>query len=222
MQSPILGGMHAQPEVIESRAQATRHAILAAARKVFVRKGFHRATVDDITRAAHVAHGTFYRYFRNKQDALHGLVAQAVSTLQLPERDWAHEDVFVAVRDDIAAYFENYAANTDLARIWVEAASYDEKIAQARKILRMPFLQRIHAQITTAIEAELVPPLDVEVAAMALACMVDNFAYHWFVVDGHHDNVDHLAATLAALWARGLGCTVPVSPRQPAATDAGS
>ena len=42
--------------------------ILVAARKVFARKGFGGATMDDIAAAAGVAKGTLYLYFKSKRD----------------------------------------------------------------------------------------------------------------------------------------------------------
>src|SRR5258707_14774994 len=42
--------------------------ILAAARKVFAKRGFDTATVDDIAAAAGVAKGTLYLYFRSKRE----------------------------------------------------------------------------------------------------------------------------------------------------------
>jgi len=51
-----------------------RQALLAAARDVFVRRGYHAATVDDITRAAGVAKGTFYLYFSEKREVFYALV----------------------------------------------------------------------------------------------------------------------------------------------------
>ena len=42
--------------------------ILEAARKVFARKGFDSATVDEIAEAAGVAKGTLYLYFQSKRD----------------------------------------------------------------------------------------------------------------------------------------------------------
>src|SRR5713226_7792615 len=42
--------------------------ILEAARKVFAKRGFHEATVDDIANAAGVAKGTVYLYYRSKRD----------------------------------------------------------------------------------------------------------------------------------------------------------
>jgi TetR/AcrR family transcriptional regulator, fatty acid metabolism regulator protein len=44
--------------------------ILDAAVKVFARQGFHQSTVAQIARAAGVADGTIYLYFKNKDDIL--------------------------------------------------------------------------------------------------------------------------------------------------------
>ncbi len=53
----------------ERRAQ-----LVAAAREIFGEKGYHEATVDDITRRAGVAKGTFYLYFSEKKEIYYDLV----------------------------------------------------------------------------------------------------------------------------------------------------
>ena len=58
-----------------------RDAILAAARQVFDQMGFAAATVRDIIRATPLASGTFYNYFKSKEEvyqALRDEVALAV------------------------------------------------------------------------------------------------------------------------------------------------
>ena len=53
------------------RERADKHElILEAAISVFAEKGFHGARIADIARAAGVADGTIYLYFRNKDDVL--------------------------------------------------------------------------------------------------------------------------------------------------------
>jgi AcrR family transcriptional regulator len=54
--------------------QQRREQLLRAARDVFAKLGYARATVDDITREAGVARGTFYLYFGDKRDALEELI----------------------------------------------------------------------------------------------------------------------------------------------------
>jgi AcrR family transcriptional regulator len=53
----------------ERRAQ-----LVAAAQTVFAAKGYHAATVDDITRAANVAKGTFYLYFEEKREIFYEVI----------------------------------------------------------------------------------------------------------------------------------------------------
>lgn len=56
--------------------QERRQQILTAAATVFAEKGFDRATISDIARAAGLADGSIYNYFRDKQDLLVHLPGQ--------------------------------------------------------------------------------------------------------------------------------------------------
>lgn len=67
---------------MEARAKTTRReltkaqnrdAILAAARQVFAEMGFASATVRDIIRATPLASGTFYNYFKSKEEVYQAL-----------------------------------------------------------------------------------------------------------------------------------------------------
>ncbi len=53
-----------------------RAAILLAALGVFAEKGFHRATIRDIARAAQLAEGTIYNHFDNKTALITALLDQ--------------------------------------------------------------------------------------------------------------------------------------------------
>ncbi len=55
-----------------------REAILRAATRIFAEKGFFNAKVADIAKAAGVADGTVYLYFKNKDDVLHSLFDRAM------------------------------------------------------------------------------------------------------------------------------------------------
>jgi AcrR family transcriptional regulator len=51
-----------------------RQSLLDAARVLFSEKGYHDTTVDDITRAANVAKGTFYLYFTEKREIYYEVI----------------------------------------------------------------------------------------------------------------------------------------------------
>jgi TetR/AcrR family fatty acid metabolism transcriptional regulator len=53
-----------------------RRAILHAAVRVFAEKGYHGCRVADVARAAHVAYGLVYHYFRNKEELLASVFAE--------------------------------------------------------------------------------------------------------------------------------------------------
>lgn len=63
--------------VAERRAQ-----IVEAARRVFRDKGFHRATVRDIGRAARMTQGSLYNYIRTKEDILFLICDELVGRYQ--------------------------------------------------------------------------------------------------------------------------------------------
>ncbi len=61
------------------RTDDKRARILAAAVKIFARKGYFGAKVSEIARRAGVADGTIYLYFRNKEDILVSLFDEVMS-----------------------------------------------------------------------------------------------------------------------------------------------
>jgi len=58
------------------RGEATRDRLLDAAEEVFAEMGFFRASIAEITRRAGVAQGTFYLYFKAKEEIFRELVRQ--------------------------------------------------------------------------------------------------------------------------------------------------
>ena len=51
-------------------AKGTREKIINTAWKLFYEKGFGETTINDILREADISKGTFYYYFRSKDDLL--------------------------------------------------------------------------------------------------------------------------------------------------------
>ena len=66
-----------------ARVEAKESSILDAAEKIFAQVGFDGAKVSDIARAASVAEGTVYLYYKNKQDLLAGVVGRFWTQLTL-------------------------------------------------------------------------------------------------------------------------------------------
>jgi AcrR family transcriptional regulator len=74
--------MKAKAGPLTGHRDATRERLLAAARSLFVARGYHLTRPQDITRLAGVGHGTFYLYFEDKQACFLAFVAAAQRELE--------------------------------------------------------------------------------------------------------------------------------------------
>ena len=65
----------------ELNKQANRTAILDAARNLFLKSGYDTVTIRDVIGSTALAAGTFYNYFRTKEELLRALIEEQVLTL---------------------------------------------------------------------------------------------------------------------------------------------
>ena len=75
------------------RKARTRAELLAAARQVFAERGFHDASIAEITQAADVGVGTFYLHFRDKDEAFTILLEEAVNEIREQVRNAVYQNV---------------------------------------------------------------------------------------------------------------------------------
>jgi len=67
----------------ERRKLATREALLEAAQEVIAVKGVYLAVIEEITERADVAKGSFYQYFRDRDDLLQALLTRRLEELRV-------------------------------------------------------------------------------------------------------------------------------------------
>jgi TetR/AcrR family fatty acid metabolism transcriptional regulator len=91
-----------QDPIQEQLIQARRNQILDAATTVFAEKGFQRATIRDVAKAAGIADGTIYNYFENKTALMLGILDRLNQTEQ---RD---EDIAQVEQMDLRAFVQSY------------------------------------------------------------------------------------------------------------------
>ncbi|PWR21195.1 hypothetical protein DKG74_14410 [Zavarzinia aquatilis] len=64
------------------RRQESRRRLLAAARKLFVERGYHATRPQDIAREAEVGNGTFYLHFADKRDIFLAFSEEACAEIE--------------------------------------------------------------------------------------------------------------------------------------------
>jgi AcrR family transcriptional regulator len=188
----------------ERRAQ-----LVNAAREVFGAQGYHEATVDDITRAAGVAKGTFYLYFDEKKEIYYELVRtflQHVKDIGASVAREVHtaQDFFAraeqAAHELLRVFIDHFA----LARLaYRESMSLD---AELERMLRDFYrdLARVEAEnVRRGIELGLFRPVDPLVCAYAHIGMVERVALG-LLTEKHPPDPRHVVRELLSIAFEGL------------------
>jgi AcrR family transcriptional regulator len=158
-----------QGEPKSSRRELTkaqnRETILAAARQVFSQMGFAAATVRDVIRATPLASGTFYNYFKSKEEVYQALRDE----IALSIRPALHEARLSATTAD--AFFS--ASFRTFLEFAIANRSAPPTVAETSRF-RMDSPQvlagfaELEDDIHSAIAHGLLPPLDAGLLAAAM------------------------------------------------------
>ena len=111
-----------------------RQQLLDAARTLFAERGYHETTVDDITRAADVAKGTFYLYFSEKREIYVEVIRSFLDVIKgfvdlVTEQTPSPSDYFDRVRRGAVGLLEMLQQNRQLARLaYRESLGVDEQL----------------------------------------------------------------------------------------------
>lgn len=141
---------------------ANRRAILDAARAVFARLGYDAANIRDIIRETDLASGTFYNYFKSKEEVFEAIAADSVNRfrpLLQSVRETASnlEDYMLAA---YGAYFSFLASENDqaiasgaphlaLIGVRVDTPEMDSISNEIRNDLELVLMKTGHGHIDT-------------------------------------------------------------------------
>lgn len=133
--------------------ETRRAELIASAEKVFAKKGVADATVSDIVKAAGVAQGTFYLYFKTKADILSALVEQMVDMFvaeveaSISEPNADAEAKFLALRDSFLSLAHD-APGRKLAPLYRQPKNraFHDRVRQRLTIRLAPIVETLVKQ----------------------------------------------------------------------------
>jgi AcrR family transcriptional regulator len=152
----------------EQTKLANRSAILDAAREVFGELGYEVATVRDIIRRTGLAAGTFYNYYRSKEEVFEALADDGAHRFRpILRACFATADSFETyLRAAIQAYFDFIA---DEHESWQARRPPSER--QPHMTVQTPEMERVyeevHGAFLTAMERGDAPRVDADYLATA-------------------------------------------------------
>src|ERR1043166_2336979 len=170
-------------------SKAKRELILRAATKVFARNGYFNSKVADIARAADVADGTVYLYFKSKEEILHSIFDQNMAAAIGAGRALIQQlsDPREKLRHIARLHLERLGADRDLAIVFqvelrgstkfmeeFSAAGFAEYLDLLRKIIEEGQRSRVFRKDVNA-----------KVVAKVLFGALDEMATNWII--SHRD-----------------------------------
>jgi AcrR family transcriptional regulator len=191
----------------QRRTEATRRALLAAARSVLVEHGYLRSTVAQIARAAGRGHGTFYLYFDDKEDIYSLLLEEMWNSLKEQSRViWQRDVPLESVRVTVDRYVSAFEENVDLWRLLDEMSATNPRFHEIRDDTRRQFVWKIQRGIEDSFNQANVGTMRTDIMAELLAGMVDEACSVRFL-RGRSWPRDELVDHIVTIWGRAVGYT---------------
>jgi AcrR family transcriptional regulator len=161
-----------------SKSDITRDKLTIAAREVFAENGYHRTKVVDIIERAGCGHGTFYDYFKSKDDVLMAILGELIRELDrlgessrvLMERI-AFDD-YDAIRILLQGISDIFSRHGDLNNVYIEAALESAVFSDVYNDFHQVFSGILESKIQQMKEAGKCEGLDSRLASQILVTLV--------------------------------------------------
>ena len=195
------------PKVLE-RKQARRRKLLDVAFRLFGRKGYHATTVPMIVRGSGISTGTFYLYFRDKEDifaaALEEL-GERISSAINAAMATAGPDVLAHMRAAVKALVRFLADNPREARILiVESSGLGKRLDAVRRRIIASHTRSVEQALGTV--AHRLPPMEPAVVARCWVGAVYEAVFCWLEQPAAERlPAERLANAIADFNLRGIG-----------------
>lgn len=162
----------------EQTKKDNRNAILEAAREVFVKLGYGATTVRDIIRATDLASGTFYNYFKSKDEVFQAI--QDENALRVRPRLRAERVRARNVEEFISGTFRTFFeyVATDRRTFAVIRRNADTMRVRMDTPEIIAGFDELRADLLTAIEQGIFPPVDADYLMASIVGVAFEIAEH--------------------------------------------
>lgn len=162
----------------ERNALRNRAAILVAAHEVFNELGYGAATIRDIIRRTHLATGTFYNYFPDKESVLREIVEEFTRRMRarVHETRMQARTIEELLRTSFLTCFQLYAEDRTLVEMLARNAG-ELNLLTSASVLE-PAAEELIADLRAKESEGILPHLDNERLARAAVALAADLGMH--------------------------------------------
>jgi AcrR family transcriptional regulator len=179
-----------RPANSDQEKSQRRDEIMAAAKKVFARNGFHATTIADIAKEADLAYGSVYWYFDSKDDLFRKLIAVEEYGLRthvavaLAKSGTQFGYAEAPFRASLRATFEFFDANPATAKLlFRDAYAMDSRFDKQLGGVYERFIDDIESLIAAAQERGDVIAAPARLVAYMLTALIGHMAHRRLSTD---------------------------------------
>lgn len=175
----------------EIRKDEKRKLIFETAAKVFAERGYHQTSVKNITDTAQISVGTFYLYFKNKEDLFEKLydeMEQIINKVNNYAIEMKAESAGERFSHVVAASIWTYQRYRELAKILlIEAVGLSPRFEEKYASIMIKSCQTMEVTLQRLKDKGLVDVPDVKVAAIAHEGAFNHAITYWLRVNDKAD-----------------------------------
>ena len=193
------------------KARRTRAQLIDAATTLFAEQGFQNTAVAQIAERAGVSLGTFYQYFRNRDEVLAAMVNAQLEGIRTAQGEgWHVRDGVAGLERVLLVYVQAYTRVIDMSRVWESVSQTEPEMIELRREAGRRITNGFARELVRAGKAGEMRTLsrrEALLTARALAGMIDRMCFDMFAFDPPEPAAteEEVAALVAKLWANALG-----------------
>ena len=193
--------------VQQARAQDRHRRILDAALRVFSRRGYRDASVDEIAGQSQTSKGGVYFHFPNKEAIFLALLDRTAARLlvNIEEAMASHDDPIAKADAALLTVLRTFVKHRALARLFmVEALGAGREFHRRMAEIRSDFAAVIQEHLDEAVAQGIIEPIDTEIASRAWFGALNEVITNW-VLSGRPERLEDAYAALWPLLMRSVG-----------------
>jgi AcrR family transcriptional regulator len=165
-----------------------RNMLIESLKKLILKKGYSNTTIDDITKEANISKGSFYTYFKNKDELLDEILINKMESIKKENEKILKESLTL---DDAIENFlisrikeKEFDIKTEVVVINIlqnldVLSSNTKKFLIEREQINTKFLQDILIKYGNSVKIEL---KDLINHAKVIDCIINHFKMHKFYI----------------------------------------